>query len=76
MALELARKRDRGDLAAGEAAAAKLFATEALGRVADRILQVAEAKGIEVESRSLGAIYKRFREQRKLRLLAEAEGIY
>ena len=38
--------------------------------------KVAEAKGIEVESRSLGAIYKRFREQRKLRLLAEAEGIY
>lgn len=37
--------------------------------------KVAEAKGIEVESRSVGAILKRFREQRRLRLMAEAEGI-
>jgi predicted unusual protein kinase regulating ubiquinone biosynthesis (AarF/ABC1/UbiB family) len=37
--------------------------------------KVAEVKGLEVESRSLRAIYKRFKEQRKLRLLAESEGI-
>lgn len=38
--------------------------------------KVAEARGIEVETRSLRAIYKRFSEQRKLRLMAEAEGVY
>ncbi len=38
--------------------------------------KVAEAKGLEVENRSIASIYKRFKEQRKLRLLAEAEGIY
>ncbi|MEZ5253701.1 MAG: hypothetical protein R2689_07550 [Microthrixaceae bacterium] len=37
--------------------------------------KVAEAKGLEVERRSVRSVLKRFREQRKLRLMAEAEGI-
>ena len=36
---------------------------------------VAEAKGLQVEKQTLRSILKRFREQRKLRLMAEAEGI-
>ena len=38
--------------------------------------KVAEARGIEIESRSFRAILKRFKEQRKVRLLAEADGVY
>ncbi|MFN7001548.1 MAG: acyl-CoA dehydrogenase family protein, partial [Elioraea tepidiphila] len=45
MALELARARDEGRLRPAEAAAAKLFATEALGRVADRMLQAHGGEG-------------------------------
>ncbi|HBX78641.1 MAG TPA: hypothetical protein DEG43_13430 [Acidimicrobiaceae bacterium] len=37
--------------------------------------KVAEIRGIEIEKRTARAIYKRFREQRKLRLMVEAEGI-
>ena len=65
MALELARKRDRGDLAAGEAAAAKLFATEALGRVADRILQVHGGEGYMEGS----AAERLYRDARLFRIL-------
>lgn len=36
---------------------------------------VAEAKGLEVEKQTIRSIIKRFREQRRLRLIAEAEGI-
>ena len=36
---------------------------------------VAEKRGIEVEKLSVGAVFKRFREQRKLRLTIESEGI-
>ncbi len=36
---------------------------------------VAENRGLEAEKMTLRAVLKRFREQRKLRLLAEAEGI-
>jgi ubiquinone biosynthesis protein len=38
--------------------------------------RVAEARGIELENRSVRAIVRRFKEQRKLRLLAENEGVY
>ena len=38
--------------------------------------KVAEARGVELESRSFAAIVKRFKEQREIRLLAEAEGVY
>lgn len=65
MALELARKRDRGELAAGEAAAAKLFATEALGRVADRILQVHGGEGYMEGS----AVERLYRDARLFRIL-------
>jgi hypothetical protein len=38
--------------------------------------KVAEAKGIEAENLGLRAIYKRFREQRRVRAAAEAHGVY
>lgn len=38
--------------------------------------KVAEAKGIEAEGLSLGAIYRRFREQRRVRAAAEAHGVW
>lgn len=57
MALELARKRDEGKLAPGEAAAAKLFATEALGRVADRILQIHGGEGY-MEGLAIERLYR------------------
>lgn len=38
--------------------------------------KVAEARGFEAESRSLVGIFRRFREQRQVRLMAEAEGIH
>ena len=40
LVLETARKRDRGDNTTLEAASAKLFASEMVGRVADRAVQV------------------------------------
>ncbi|WP_328805754.1 acyl-CoA dehydrogenase family protein [Sabulicella rubraurantiaca] len=65
MALELARKRDEGRLAPGEAAAAKLFATEALGRVADRMLQLHGGEGYMEGS----AIERLYRDARLFRIL-------
>jgi ubiquinone biosynthesis protein len=38
--------------------------------------KVAEARGIEAEKRTVRSILKRFREQREVRMLAEAEGVY
>jgi len=38
--------------------------------------KVAEVRGIEADRMTVGAIYKRFREQRRIRLLAETSGVY
>jgi len=38
--------------------------------------KVAEARGLEAETLSMGAIYRRFREQRRVRAIAEAHGVY
>jgi aarF domain-containing kinase len=38
--------------------------------------QVVEAKGLEAEELTLRAIYTRFREQRRVRAMAEAHGVY
>ena len=65
MALELARARDAGTLRLAEAAAAKLFATEALGRVADRVLQVHGGEGYMQGS----AVERLYRDARVLRIL-------
>lgn len=65
MALELARARDDGTLRPADAAAAKLFATEALGRVADRVLQVHGGEGYMVGS----AVERLYRDVRVLRIL-------
>lgn len=65
MALELARARDAGTLAPADAAAAKLFATEALGRVADRMLQLHGGEGFMQGS----AVERLYRDARVLRIL-------
>lgn len=65
MALELARARDEGRLRPADAAAAKLFATEAAGRVADRILQVHGGEGYMQGA----AIERLYRDVRLLRIL-------
>lgn len=65
MALELARARDAGTLRPADAAAAKLFATEAAGRVADRILQVHGGEGYMTGS----AAERLYRDVRLLRIL-------
>uniref|UniRef100_UPI001E46397B acyl-CoA dehydrogenase family protein n=1 Tax=Neoroseomonas rubea TaxID=2748666 RepID=UPI001E46397B len=65
MALELARTRDEGALRPADAAAAKLFATEAAGRVADRVLQVHGGEGYMRGS----AIERLYRDVRLLRIL-------
>ena len=65
MALELARARDNGTLRPADAAAAKLFATEALSRVADRVLQVHGGEGYMVGS----AVERLYRDVRLLRIL-------
>lgn len=65
VALELARARDAGTLRPAEAAAAKLFATEALGRVADRMLQVHGGEGYMQGS----AVERLYRDARLLRIL-------
>lgn len=65
MALELARARDAGTLRPADAAAAKLFATEALGRVADRMLQVHGGEGYMQGS----AVERLYRDARVLRIL-------
>lgn len=45
LVLETARKRDRGDNTTLEAASAKLFASEMVGRVADRAVQILGGAG-------------------------------
>lgn len=65
MALELARARDDGTLRPADAAAAKLFATEAAGRVADRVLQVHGGEGYMTGS----AVERLYRDVRLLRIL-------
>ena len=65
MALELARARDDGTLRPADAAAAKLFATEALGRVADRVLQIHGGEGYMVGC----AVERLYRDVRLLRIL-------
>jgi acyl-CoA dehydrogenase len=71
MALDLARARDDGSLRPADAAAAKLFATEALGRVADRVLQVHGGEGYMVGS----AVERLYRDVRLLRILDGASEI-
>ena len=65
MALELSRARDAGTLRPADAAAAKLFATEALGRVADRMLQIHGGEGYMQGS----AVERLYRDARVLRIL-------
>ena len=65
MALELARARDAGTLRPADAAAAKLFATEAACRVADRVLQVHGGEGYMTGS----AVERLYRDVRLLRIL-------
>lgn len=65
LALDLARARDEGTLRPSDAAAAKLFATEAAGRVADRVLQVHGGEGYMRGS----AIERLYRDVRLLRIL-------
>ena len=65
MALELARARDAGTLRPADAAAAKLFATEAAGRVADRVLQVHGGEGYMTGS----VVERLYRDVRLLRIL-------
>jgi len=71
MALELARARDAGTLRPADAAAAKLYATEAAGRVADRILQMHGGEGFMTGS----AIERLYRDVRLLRILDGASEV-
>lgn len=65
MALELARARDAGTLRPADAAAAKLFASEALNRVADRVLQMFGGEGYLDEA----PIARLWRDARLFRIL-------
>ncbi|MGC1301342.1 MAG: acyl-CoA dehydrogenase family protein [Caulobacteraceae bacterium] len=49
LVLETARQRDRGETATLEAASAKLFASEMVGRVADRVVQIFGGAGYIAE---------------------------
>ncbi len=49
LVLEAARQRDRGEVVTMEAACAKMFATESLGRVADRAVQIHGGAGYMAE---------------------------
>lgn len=49
MVMETARKRDRGENTTVEAASTKLFASEMLGRVADRAVQIHGGAGYMAE---------------------------
>ncbi len=71
MALELSRARDAGTLRPADAAAAKLFATEAAGRVADRMLQLHGGEGYMTGS----AIERLYRDVRLLRILDGASEV-
>jgi acyl-CoA dehydrogenase len=65
MALELARARDAGTLRPSDAASAKLFASEALNRVADRALQMFGGEGYLGEA----PIARLWRDARLFRIL-------
>ncbi len=64
MVLETARRRDAGEELATEAAACKLFATEMVGRVADRAVQIHGGAGYVADY----AVERFYRDVRLLRL--------
>ena len=64
MVLETARKRDAGDNVSTESAACKLFATEMVGRVADRAVQINGGAGYISEY----AVERFYRDVRLFRL--------
>lgn len=64
MTLETARKRDNGDNVSTECAASKLFATEMVGRVADRAVQIHGGAGYMSEY----AVERFYRDVRLFRL--------
>jgi len=64
MTLETARKRDSGDNVSTESSACKLFATEMVGRVADRAVQIHGGAGYMSEY----AVERFYRDVRLLRL--------
>mgnify|MGYP001232344066 FL=1 len=64
MTLETARKRDNGDNVSTESSASKLFATEMVGRVADRAVQIHGGAGYMSEY----AVERFYRDVRLFRL--------
>lgn len=64
MTLETARKRDNGDNISTESSACKLFATEMVGRVADRAVQIHGGAGYMAEY----AVERFYRDVRLFRL--------
>ena len=64
MTLETARKRDNGDNVSTESSASKLFATEMVGRVADRCVQIHGGAGYMSEY----AVERFYRDVRLFRL--------
>ncbi len=64
MVLETARKRDRGENVSTESSASKLFATEMVGRVADRAVQIHGGAGYMSEY----AVERFYRDVRLFRL--------
>ena len=64
MTLETARKRDRGENVSTESSASKLFATEMVGRVADRCVQIHGGAGYMAEY----AVERFYRDVRLFRL--------
>jgi acyl-CoA dehydrogenase len=64
MVLETARKRDNGDNVSTESSASKLFATEMVGRVADRAVQIHGGAGYMSEY----AVERFYRDVRLFRL--------
>ena len=64
MTLETARKRDNGDNVSTESSASKLFATEMVGRVADRCVQIHGGAGYMAEY----AVERFYRDVRLFRL--------
>jgi acyl-CoA dehydrogenase len=64
MTLETARKRDNGDNVSTESSACKLFATEMVGRVADRAVQIHGGAGYMAEY----AVERFYRDVRLFRL--------
>ena len=64
MTLETARKRDNGDNISTESSACKLFATEMVGRVADRAVQIPGGAGYMAEY----AVERFYRDVRLFRL--------